>query len=227
MFYDETKTINACEQDPSLIFELLKEGHVSLIDKILSRKTFDINVTDNEGNDILTRLLKKGQYEIVLKHIKDKRWDINHQNNDGDTFAHILFSLKNYIILDIFKELKKNKRFTPNITNNFGETILDKSLKNSSTYTTAKILEDNRFNEIGVFTFKKLFDTYIKSKDYGEYMKLNNLEMIIGNLKDREVSPKVKDIINYLKDNYEMVKEQIVSNKTKGIDNYMKEVLLA
>ena len=78
---------------------------VSLIDKILSRKTFDINVTDSEGNDILTRLLKKGQYEIVLKHIKDKRWDVNHQNNDGDTFAHILFSIKNYVILDIFKEL--------------------------------------------------------------------------------------------------------------------------
>ena len=34
MFYDETKAIIACDEDPSLIFELLKEEHIYLIDKI-------------------------------------------------------------------------------------------------------------------------------------------------------------------------------------------------
>lgn len=227
MFYDEVKTINACEQNPKLIFELLKEEHVALIDKILSKKTFDINVLDSDGNNILTKLLKKGQYDIVLKHIKNKNWDINHQNNDGDTFAHILFTIKNYAVFDIYKELKKNKKFIPNLVNNNGETILDKSLQNSSTLITSKILEDSRFSEVGIITFKKLYDTYIKNNDYGKYTKLNNLDMIVDNLKDREVSPKVKDVINYLKENYEEIKKEVINNKTKSIDNYMKEVLLA
>ena len=159
MFYDETKAIIACDEDPSLIFELLKEEHIYLIDKILSRKTFDINVTDNQGNSILMRLLKKGCYDVVLKHMKDKRWDINHQNNDGDTFAHILVAMNYVNVVDIIKTLKKNKDFLPNIKNNYGETILDKSIKNSYIYTTAKILEDERFDNIGIISFKNLYDT--------------------------------------------------------------------
>ena len=166
MFYDEMKTINACDDEPSLIFELLKEEHVDLIDKILFRKSFDINVVDEHGNSILTKLLKKGYYDIVLKHMKDKRWNINQQNEDGDTFAHILVSLNYLNVVDIIKALKKNKNFMPNIRNNNGETILDKSIKNSYIYTTAKILEDERFNNIGIFSFKKLYDTYINNNNY-------------------------------------------------------------
>ena len=225
MFYDETKTINACDADPSLIFELLKEEHIELIDKILSRKTFDINVVDEQGNNILTKLLKKGYFEIVLKHIKDKRWDINHQNNDGDTFAHILVTIKGFNTLDIYKEIKRNKNFIPNIRNNKGETILDKSLMNSSTYMTAKILEDSRFNEVGVLSFKRLYDTYIKNSSYGQYSRINNLEMIICGLEDKEVAPKVKMIINYLKENFDEIIEEVKNNKTRRIDSFLNRVL--
>ena len=225
MFYDETKTINACDADPSLIFELLKEEHIDLIDKIISRKSFDINTVDEQGNNILMKLLKKGYFEIVLKHIKDKRWDVNHQNNDGDTFAHILVTMKSLNTLDIYKEIKKNKNFIPNIRNNEGETILDKSIKNSSTYLTAKILEDERFNEVGVLSFKKLYDTYIKNNSYGKYTKINNLEMIICGLEDKEVSPKVKVIIKYLKEHFDEIIEEVKNNKTKSMDNFLKRVL--
>ena len=225
MFYDETKTINACDADPSLIFELLKEEHIELIDKILSRKTFDINVVDEQGNNILTKLLKKGYFEIVLKHIKDKRWDINHQNNDGDTFAHILVTIKGLNTLDIYKEIKRNKKFIPNIRNNKGETILDKSLMNSSTYMTAKILEDSRFSEVGVLSFKRLYDTYIKNSSYGQYSKINNLEMIICGLEDKEVAPKVKMIINYLKENFDEIIEEVKNNKTRRMDSFLNRVL--
>ncbi len=227
MFYDETKTINACEADPSLIFELLKEGHISLIDKILSRKTFDINVVDEDGNNILTKLLKKGQFDVVIKHIKNKKWDINHQNNDGDTFAHVLLSMKALQVIDVYKELKKNKKFTPNITNKNGETILDESIKNGYTYVTAKVLEDDRFNEVGVHSFKKYYDTYINTRNYGSYSKLNNIELLIDNLEDKEVSPKVKKIITYLKENFESIKEEVIHNKTKKMDKYINDVLFA
>ncbi len=225
MFYDETKTINACDEDPVLIFELLKENHIDLIDKILSRKSFDINVVDEHGNNILTKLLKKGYYDIVLKHMKDKRWNINHQNNDGDTFAHILVSLNYVNVVDIIKVLKKNRNFIPNIRNNNGETILDKSIKNSYIYTTAKILEDERFNNIGVLSFKKLYDTYINTNNYGKYTKLNNLEMIIGNLESKQLAPKIKEIIDNVRENYDIIKEEFINNKTDSINNIINRVL--
>ncbi len=225
MFYDETKTINACESDPLLLFELLKQGDIALVDKILSRKTFDINVFDSDGNSILMKLLKKGQYELVLKHIKDKRWDVNHQNKDGDTFAHILVTLKGLIVIDIYKELKKNKKFIPNIKNNLGETILDKAVQNDYMCITAKILEDSRFNEIGIFSFKKLYDTYIKTNIYGKYTRVNNLQMIIDNLEDREISPRIKQVINYIKNNFDIVKADVMNNNTKDFDMYLKRVL--
>ena len=225
MFYDETKTINACEGDPLLLFELLKQGDLALVDKILSRKTFDINVADSDGNSILMKLLKKGQLDLVLKHIKNKRWDVNHQNKDGDTFAHILVTLKSLTVIDIYKELTKNTKFIPNIKNNNGETILDKAVKNDYTCITAKILEDSRFNEVGIFSFKRLYDTYIKTDIYGKYTRLNNLHMIIDNLEDKEISPKVKQIIDYVKKNFDVVKDGVMNNNTKKLDMYLERVL--
>ena len=109
MFYDEAKAIKACEEEPSLIFELIREEHYELVDFLLTKKKVDINICDELGNNVLVRLLKKGQYDLVLKHMKNKKWDVNHQNNDGDTFAHILV-LYNYVnVLEIINGLKKNK----------------------------------------------------------------------------------------------------------------------
>ena len=106
MFYDEERAIMACEEDPSLVFNLIKEGYFETVDKLLSKHKIDINVCDESGNDILVRLLKKGQYDLVLKHMKNKDWDINHQNNDGNTFAHILV-LVNYInVIEILNSIK-------------------------------------------------------------------------------------------------------------------------
>ena len=109
MFYDVDQAINACEDDPSLIFELIREGHIELVDKILSKKLVSINTKDENGNDVLTRLLKHGNYDVVLKHMGNKEWDINHQNNDGDTFAHILVTINYVDVLEILKKLKRIK----------------------------------------------------------------------------------------------------------------------
>ena len=225
MFYDETKTINACDNDPSLIFELLKEEHMELLDRIISRKTIDINTVDNEGNNILMKLLKKGQFEIVLKHLKDKNLNINLQNNEGNTLAHILLSINSLRIVDVYNELRKNKDFDPNIKNNNGDTILDISIQNENTYITSKILSDNRFNEVGVMSFKKYYDAYVKNSAYGKYTKICNLELIVGNLSIKDVSPKVKQIVNYFKDNFDIIKEELQNNKMKKIDLYLDEVL--
>ena len=160
MFYDEAKAVEACIEEPSLIFELIKEGHFELVDKLLTQKKVDINICDEFGNNVLMKLLKKGQYDIVLKHMKNKNLDINHQNYDGDTFAHLLVSINYVNVLEIIKALVKNKQFLPNIKNNKGETILDKSINDNYIYTTVKILEDKRFNNIDIVSFKNLYETY-------------------------------------------------------------------
>lgn len=226
MFYDEAKAIKACEEDPSLIFELIREEHYELVDLLLTKNKVDINTCDELGNSVLVRLLKKGQYDLVLKHMRNKKWDVNHQNNDGDTFAHILV-LYNYVnVLEIINQLKKNKNFIPNIKNRKGETILDKSINDNYIYTTVKILEDKRFNNIDVVSFKNLYDTYIKTNNYGKYTKLTNLQIILDNLEDKDLLPNMEKLVNTVKKKFDVIKEEVINNKTSELDSIISNVIL-
>lgn len=226
MFYSETKTIELVEEEPSLIFDLIKEGHLDLVDKILKKKIVDINLCDNAGNSILVRLLKHGAYDLVLEHMGNKEWDVNHQNNDGNTFAHYLVSINYVNVLEIIQKLKKNKDFLPNIKNNKGETILDKSINDSYIYTTVKVLEDSRFNNIDIISFKNLYDTYVKSDKYGKYAKLTNLEMIIGNLDEKKLLPRMQQLLLFIKSNLELIKQEVLKYKRSiCMDNIINNVL--
>ena len=111
MFYNETKTMELVSEDPSLVFELIKEGHIEFVDMLLKKKIVDINTCDEAGNNILVRLLKCGAYDVVLHHMGNKEWDVNHQNLDGNTFAHVLVSINYVNVVDIISKLKKNKEF--------------------------------------------------------------------------------------------------------------------
>lgn len=219
MFYDETQAIKACEKDPSLIFELIKEEDYKIVDLLLSKNKVDINICDDMGNNVLVRLLNKGSYDLVLKHMKNKNWDVNHKNNDGDTFAHILV-LHNYVgVVDIIKTLRRNKSFIPNIKNNKGETILDKSINDNYIYTTIKILEDKRFNNIDIVSFKNIYDTYINTNNYGKYTKLTNLEIIIDSLADKKLRPRMKRLITELKEKFSDIKKEIINNDISLLNN--------
>lgn len=225
MFYDETKALNACEEDPLLIFELIREEHFELVDKLLTKKKVDINICDELENNILVRLLKKNQYSLVLKHMKNKDWNINKQNLEGDTFTHILV-MYNYVnVLDIIKQIRKNKKFMPNIKNNKGETILDKSINSNYIYTTIKILEDKRFNNIDIVSFKNLYDTYVKSNNYGKYTKLTNLQIIIDNLDSRELKPSMEKLISVLKEHFNVIEKEFINNKNIKLDAIINDIL--
>ena len=80
IFYNEDQAVQACSNDPSLIFELIKDGYYDVVDIILSKKRVDINTKDDSQNDIITRLLRAGQYDLVLKHMKNRNWNVNNQN---------------------------------------------------------------------------------------------------------------------------------------------------
>ncbi len=225
MFYSEEQAINACTEIPSRIFDLIREDHLELVDKILSKKIVPINTTNEKGNTVLMVLLKKKEYELVLKHMKNKEWDINHQNDNGDTFAHILATTDYIHAMNIIKGIMKNKKFIPNIKNNKGETILDRSIENSYIYTTVKILEDERFNNIDIVSFKHLYDTYINSNKYGKYTKLTNLEMIVDNLEDKLLLPRVKELIDMILKNFEVIKNEILNNGISYLDNIVSNTL--
>ena len=77
MFYDVDQAMRAVEEEPSLIFELIKEGHIDLVDRLLKRKKVDINTCDDAGNSVLVRLLRHGDYDVVLNHMGNKDWDVH------------------------------------------------------------------------------------------------------------------------------------------------------
>ena len=226
MFYNEEQAYNACLEDPSLIFELIKEKCRDTIDKILSKKKVDINIKDSDGNDILTRLLIAKEFDLVLKYMKNPSWNVNNQNKNGNTFAHYLVSFNYLHVAKIIDQLKKNKKFIPNIKNNNGETILDKSINNNYIYTTKKILEDKRFNSIDILAFKNLYKAYIKNSYYGTYSKLNNLEIIVDNLEKKEkLLPKVQELLDYIISNKVQIKEDLLDNKSDSLEKVINSYL--
>lgn len=218
MFYNEELTIEACSEEPSLIFDLINEEHMDLVDRLLTSKKVSINTLNENEDNVIMYMLKKNWFDLVDKHIKDKKLDINHQNKDGDTFAHILVTKKYLDVMQIIDKLLKNVRFIPNIRNKKGETILDKSINNNYIYTTIKILEDERFNNINLVSFKNLYESYIKSDNYGVYSKINNLEVIIDNLSEKELLPKVERLIDTISSNIEKIKKEVFNHELKSLD---------
>lgn len=219
MFYDERQAIEKCEEEPSQIFNLIDEGHIELVEQIFRKRWSNVNTTNETGDDVVTYLLKQNYYELALKLMKKKDWNVNHQNKNGDTFAHVVVTKKYLDVIDIIKTLLKNKSFIPNIRNKNGETILDISMTNNYIYTTLKILEDERFNNIDLISFKNLYEKYIKSNNYGIYSKMNNLEVIVENLKDKELLPKLNKIIEEVIKNFDEIKELLKKNDIKTLDN--------
>lgn len=227
MYYSEENAIKKCEEEPSLIFELISMEQFDIVDKILSRKKVSLNTTDSKGNDIITRLLRAREFNLVLKYMKDNSWNINHQNHEGNTFAHYLVSINYVYVVDIIKTLKRKRKFIPNIKNKKGETILDKSINENYIYTTLKILSDKRFNNIDVYSFKRVFDTYIKNSGYGKYSKLNNLEIIVGSLEKKDILlPNMKHLLDDIKKNMDIIKHEIMTNKFKYLETIIQDNLL-
>lgn len=223
MFYSMTQAESACEEEPSLIFSLIKECDKDVVSKIISKDNYDFSIVDSFGNNVIMALLKNKYYDLVLKYID--KVDINHQNNDGDTIMHLLV-VNNYAnTKEIMDYILNNKNFIPNIKNNLGETILDKSINSNYLYTTIKILGDQRFNSIDIYSFKNLYETYIKSNNYGKYSKLSNLEIILDNLVDKELLPRMNKLISLIYNNLDSIKNDFYISKTEKIDNLINLVI--
>lgn len=219
MFYSEQQVVDACTGEPSLVFNVIKNGDFEVIERLLDENKLNVNVCDGVGNDLVTRLLKSKQYDLVIEVMKKRNWDVNHQNIEGNTFGHILALDNSVGALRVMEQLIKKKNFTPNIKNNKGETMLDRAINNNYIYTVFKILEDKRFNDIDLVTFKKLYKVCIRNSYYGKYSKLNNLEVIVDNLCKKDLEPSVRKIIEVINENMEYIKTEIMRDRSSILES--------
>ena len=218
-FYNEEQAIRVCLEKPEMIFGLIKEGYLDVVGKILSLDKKIINAVDEDGNSVMMALLSRKSYDLVLKNMKNRQWDVNHQNNIGNTFSHILVTLNYLKVLNILEQLKKNKNFIPNIKNNRGETILDRAVLSNNLCTAMKILDDKRFNNIDVLSFKYMHDKYINNSYYGTYSKINNLEIIVCKMRKKEkLKPNVRKLLNNIFSNMDKIKDDLLINNTNDIE---------
>ena len=224
MFYSVMQAESLCDSDPSLVFSLIKENDVEVLNRIISKDDFDFTICDEDGNNIVMCLLKNKQYDLVLKYMD--KVDINNQDKNVDTFLHILVCLKYEKIKEILEKVLNDKRFILNIKNKNGETILDKSIHNNYLYTTIKILSNKRFNSIDVYSFKNLYETYIKSNNYGKYSKLSNLEIILDNLENKPLMPRMKKLLRNIYKNLDVIKSDLNVSKTENLDNIINGVIM-
>ena len=226
MFSSEQQIFNACTDEPSLIFNLVKRGCYEMVEELVDEGIVSVNECDTLGNDLVTRMLKARQYELVLKFMKKRNWDVNHQNIDGNTFGHILALDDSVAALKIVEQLTKKKNYIPNIKNNKGETVLDRAINSNYVFTAFKILEDKRFNSIDVISFKKLCNSCVKNTYYGKYAKLNNLEIIVNNLEKKDLDTTLRCVVEEISDNMETIKTEIMKNKSLLLDSIIDASLV-
>lgn len=226
MTNDYQQLLEACMEEPTLIFTFIKQGNYEVVKQLIVEGMVNVNLCDSVGNDVVTRLLKAKQYELVLPLMKKRNWNVNHRNAEGNTFAHILAMDNSITAVKIVEQLTKKKNYLPNIKNNKGETALDRAINNNYLCTAFKLLEDKRFNDIDIFSFKNLINATIKNTYYGKYSKINNLEIIVENLEKKELDPCMMDLVDKINDNMEAIKHDIMNNKSTLLENIVNNCVV-
>ncbi len=224
MFYSVTQVEGMIESDPSLIFSLIKEAEWEVVEKVLDKELIDLNLLDENNDNVVMNLLKNKQYNLVLKYLD--RIDINHQNKDGDTLMHMLTCINYVNIREILEKVLNMDNIDLNLKNNLGETILDKSINNHYLYTTMKILENKNFNSIDIYSFKHLYEEYIKSNNYGKYSKLSNLEIILESMENKRLIPRMRKLLYLIEYNIELIKKDINKSKTEKLDYIIDHIVM-
>ena len=226
MTNSEQQLVDACIDEPSLVFSMIRKGHYEVIEKLISDNEINVNLVDNVGNDVVTRLLKAHQYDLVEQLMKKRNWDVNHKNVEGNTFAHVLANDNTASAVKIVEQLNKKKNYSPNIENNKGETILDRAINSNYLCTIFKILEDERFNNIGILSFKNLYNFCIKNRAYGKYSKVNNLEIIVESLEKKKLDPSMASLIQNISNNIDTIKKDLMNNKSNMLESLIDSHLV-
>ena len=60
--------IDACKEEPTLVFTLIKQGNYEAVEELINENMINVNIVDSVGNDVVTRLLKAQQYDLNHKN---------------------------------------------------------------------------------------------------------------------------------------------------------------
>ena len=213
------------EEIPS-VFTLIKNGDFDTVEELIMDNDINVNEVDGVGNDVVTRLLKAKQYELVIEVMKKRNWDVNHQNDDGNTFGHILACDDSAMAVKVMECLTNKKNYLPNIKNHKGETAMDIAISNHFLCTAFKLLEDKRFSDIDVFSFKNLVNICINNKAYGRYSKITNLEIIVENLEKKDLNMGMENLVEHIHDNMDAIKHDFMNNKTNILESIINRHLV-
>ena len=123
---------------------------------------------------------------------------------------------------NLVNSIKEEGVISPIIVRKVGKDL--EKINEKYIYTTVKILEDKRFNNIDLVSIKKLYDSYIKNNNYGTYSKLNNLEIIVDNLSLKDLLPTVNKLLDEITENIDKIKEQFLNNKLTYLDSLINNV---
>ena len=226
MFYDIDKAIDACDEDPSLVFIAIKNNYRDVYEKVIAKNDYNFNLQDEDGNNVLMRLLKNKDYDLVSKYVDKKDFDINHQNINGDTIMHLLVTANYLDVKEIYEKISNREDYLPNIKNNNNESILDKAINSNYIYTVVKVLSDKRFNNIGLYSFKNLYEKYIKSNNYGTYSKLNNYIVIFDNLKKKSLMPSMMKLLRNLKIKEKVIIKDLEESKLDNLEIIINHAIM-
>ncbi len=205
---------NTTCEEPVSVFTLIKQNEFDKVEEMILNNELNVNEVDGVGNDVVTRLLKAKQYDLVIEVMKKRNWDVNHQNDEGNTFGHVLACDDSAMAVKVMECLTKKKNYIPNIKNHRGETAMDIAISNHFLCTAFKLLEDKRFNDISVFSFKDLFKLCFDTKLYGKYTKITNLEIIVDNLEKKELNTGMQNLVDHIQDNMDAIKRDFMNDKT-------------
>ena len=221
----EQQLMNACKDEPSLIFKFINKGYFSIIEKLIDDNKINVNLEDGVGNDVVTRLLKAKQYDLVEKLMKKRNWDVNHKNVEGNTFGHILAYDNSLKAVKVVELLNKKKNFSPNIRNNKGETSFDRAINNNYLCTAMKFLKDKRFTSFDLNSFKNLYNVVFKSSEYGKYTKLDTLEVVVDNLEKKDIDPNLLNVLDKIDENMDIIKKDILNDRSTVLDNLINSYI--
>ena len=225
MFYDIDQAIKSCDEDPALVFMAIKNNYRDVYEKVLEKDNFNFNLIDENGNNVLMRLVKNKDFDLVNKYVLNNNLLINYQNHDGNTLMHLLVTNNFIDIKSIVEKIMSREDFLPNIKNNNNESILDKAIESNYINTVVKILSDRRFNNIGLYSFKNLYETYVKSSNYGTYSKLNNYMIIFDNLRKKRLMPSMMKLIKILKIKEKTIITDLEASRLDNLDTIINYVI--
>ena len=227
----EQQLMNACKDEPSLIFKFINKGNFGIIEKLIDENKIDVNIgyfsiiekliddnkinvnlEDGVGNDVVTRLLKAKQYDLVEKLMKKRNWDVNHKNVEGNTFGHILAYDNSLKAVKVVELLNKKKNFSPNIRNNKGETSFDRAINNNYLCTAMKFLKDKRFTSFDLNSFKNLYNVVFKSSEYGKYTK-------------KDIDLNLLNVLDKIDENMDIIKKDILNDRSTVLDNLINSYI--